>query len=1258
MNRVLQALRACSPATRLGAGLLAAVLAVTCMTGQAFAQENPDPSLQGVSRSQIQANGLPSALITSARGVNQVGAIQIPRSGFDIINNGTVGTVLLRGVRLFPNPADCNTLQDDAFFLVTVAGRPGDADGDGAFSRNTGLCAARRNNLPSPSPKINDGVNANGIIDLGLLTFGENVRIRLDRNCDGKADIVFSLSNDPATPAVLRVESDDLTGHGGQTLGGEGTAWEAAVFPANFYDGAPCPDPASITGHYIMRIPNFSSFFTAPGLNPTDFGFVITAGSDDDGLEEDLIQGEVHKPEVRLSITKTPDLALCPAEEGNWTIHVSNDGNVTLSNLVVTDILPAGVTFVSVVSGGVTASGTTTLTFSPFDLAQCETKDIVIRVRADDNCSGSGVNSASVAGVFRTLCDLVTPGQLSDQPVTAGPATANFTCKAKPCVTITLDTLAPQCPDTPVTVTGKAVNCGNGPERIFVRVGNGAETDLGIVQPGDANGVNFQLSAGNLDCKIGQATYTVNARATADCPPEGTDSKQVTIQCLTAPCVSLSLDALPAQCPGSPVTVTGKATNCGSVAGHIFVRIGNGTEVDLGVVQPGAANAASFQLPAGNLVCEAGSATFTVNARAPGDCPPAATDSKQVTIQCLTAPCVSLSLDALPAQCPGTPVTVTGKATNCGSAAAHIFVQLGNGPETDLGVVQPGAANAASFQLAAGNLVCENGSATYTVNARSPGDCPPAGTDSKQVTIQCLVAPCVTLTLNPLEPRCQGADVTVSGRVVNCSSAAERIFVRLGAGAEVDLGIVQPGAANGLNFQLPAGALVCVKGSALYTVTARAVGDCEPAATDVKEVTLTCQVPQIQISKTGPSTVNNGATISYVITVTNPSTTVDLEGVVVTDQLCSYVKDPRNFGGTCVAGAPTIGATITWPSFNLAHNSSCTITFDVTADVTVGGATCPGTFSCPNLVHVYGFCLGSQGQSRVDADGSFTTAITCVGEACPRTPGFWAAQCAQRPNGSTKFTALEVTTIAECIDDRSAFFNWPQGTDFDLFCRNINPTTPMDVRKQAKRQFAALLANYCTDFLNMQPSRGGTIFLDPATPVHCDGLKATTIGELIDEVDALLAALQGQSLNDPEVKAKYAAIISCIDAINNGVSIPTAPGCEETSGSSSDDAGAVDGSSSVELYRPMPNPFSNMTSFAYSVGGEGSAGVDITVFDVAGRQIRKLVSGPQTAGVHTVSWDGRSDQGTQVTRGMYFVRTVIAGVKAATNRVLYVTDAR
>ena len=245
----------------------------------------------------------------------------------------------------------------------------------------------------------------------------------------------------------------------------------------------------------------------------------------------------------------------------------------------------------------------------------------------------------------------------------------------------------------------------------------------------------------------------------------------------------------------------------------------------------------------------------------------------------------------------------------------------------------------------------------------------------------------------------------------------------------------------------------------------------------------------------------------------------------------------------------------------------------------------------------------------------------------------------------------------------AAFFNWASGTDFDLFCRTITPPKPMDQRKQAKRQFACLMANACTDALNLQPSQGGKIFLDPTTPVHCDGLNATTIGQLIDEVDALLVDLEGKNLNDQDVKNKYTTIISCCDGINNGLTIVVRADCPDGGTIAPTSAGdelapTVDSGASVELYRPMPNPFSGTTAFSYLVSGPDAAGVEITVYDVAGRQIRKLVGGEQTAGVHTATWDGKNDQGAQVQRGVYFVRTVIAGRKEATNRILYLTNGR
>jgi hypothetical protein len=406
------------------------------------------------------------------------------------------------------------------------------------------------------------------------------------------------------------------------------------------------------------------------------------------------------------------------------------------------------------------------------------------------------------------------------------------------------------------------------------------------------------------------------------------------------------------------------------------------------------------------------------------------------------------------------------------------------------------------------------------------------------------------------------------------------------------------------------------------------------------------------------SSVANGATIHYTITVRNPSATVGLENIRVVDDLCAYarwtgVANPAPFSAP---GVGTAGGQVEWRFASLAPGAQEVITFEVTADVAAGGGVCPTTVQCENDVFATGECVGSNGQSTVRDDDEIVTPITCAGENCPRTVGFWGAQCAQRGNGSTKFTVAQMTQIAECIDDRSSFFNWAPGSDFDLFCRNINPSNPMTQRKQAKRQFAGVLANLCTDLLNLQPSRGGRIFLDPSTPISCAGLEADTIGELIDEVDDILADLEGEDLNDPDVKARYGQLISCLDAINNGTNIPVRDDCEsESDPTEQGDALGTDGAA-VELYRPFPNPFTGSTAFAYSVDAIDGAAVDITVYDVAGRQIRKIVSGVQATGRHTAAWDGRTDAGVRANRGVYFVRTTIGGVKASTNRVLYLSE--
>ena len=49
--------------------------------------------------------------------------------------------------------------------------------------------------------------------------------------------------------------------------------------------------------------------------------------------------------------------------------------------------------------------------------------------------------------------------------------------------------------------------------------------------------------------------------------------------------------------------------------------------------------------------------------------------------------------------------------------------------------------------------------------------------------------------------------------------------------------------------------------------------------------------------------------------------------------------------------------------------------------------------------------------------------------------------------------------------------------------------------------------------------------------------------------------------------------------------------------------------------------------------------VRVALYDVAGRQVRVLADRVFAAGEHTLQWDGTSDAGGKVARGVYFVKS-------------------
>ncbi|MFI7537462.1 DUF11 domain-containing protein [Streptosporangium sp. NPDC049376] len=100
--------------------------------------------------------------------------------------------------------------------------------------------------------------------------------------------------------------------------------------------------------------------------------------------------------ESDLSITKTAG-TLNSGGTGTYTIKVTNNGPSDDTGVVVTDTLPAGLTFVSSTPSGCTAAGQV-VTCPVGTLPAGESTDIVLNVNVDATVTGTVSNTASVTG--------------------------------------------------------------------------------------------------------------------------------------------------------------------------------------------------------------------------------------------------------------------------------------------------------------------------------------------------------------------------------------------------------------------------------------------------------------------------------------------------------------------------------------------------------------------------------------------------------------------------------------------------------------------------------------------------------------------------------------------------------------------------------------------------------------------------------------------------------------------------------------------
>jgi len=113
--------------------------------------------------------------------------------------------------------------------------------------------------------------------------------------------------------------------------------------------------------------------------------------------------------------------------------------------------------------------------------------------------------------------------------------------------------------------------------------------------------------------------------------------------------------------------------------------------------------------------------------------------------------------------------------------------------------------------------------------------------------------------------------------------------------------------------------------------------------------------------------------------------------------------------------------------------------------------------------------------------------------------------------------------------------------------------------------------------------------------------------------------------------------------------LETTPGVTYAQGGGATGTAAAFGPAALRL-AAAPNPFNPATVITMSLDGDGP--VRLEIVDARGRRVRSLLDGPSAAGMRTVTWNGRDDEGRAVSAGVYVVRVTSSGRTASTRLVL------
>jgi glucuronoarabinoxylan endo-1,4-beta-xylanase len=92
--------------------------------------------------------------------------------------------------------------------------------------------------------------------------------------------------------------------------------------------------------------------------------------------------------------------------------------------------------------------------------------------------------------------------------------------------------------------------------------------------------------------------------------------------------------------------------------------------------------------------------------------------------------------------------------------------------------------------------------------------------------------------------------------------------------------------------------------------------------------------------------------------------------------------------------------------------------------------------------------------------------------------------------------------------------------------------------------------------------------------------------------------------------------------------------------------------SAFQLEQNYPNPFTSSTAIVYKLNKH--ADVQLRIYDILGREVRKFNFDNQSTGIHGIHWDGRNNYGGMLSPGVYFYQ-LVSGNNSITKKMIFGT---